>query len=665
MKALLSRAVVSLSLLTILRASAATPSVATGNPTNITTNSATLNGTANPNGLATLAYFEWGTTTNYGSVTAPQSLGAGSSAVAVQANLASLLTDTNYHYRLVASNASGIAYGKDVIVTPTLLLFLYAGESWSYTFHDLPYYTLYLQPDTPRANCGLGFLPGSFAPGSTLRWELFVDATNQGAFYSQLVTQATGGYVAMYPSQVWLNDLQGAVRLTMLTGSVAVSSILFEQTAIHAGGVGTPEYGNTIVPTRTPQPPSFGTQFVNSVSVRSALISADINVKNISSGVFAQWGTTTNYGSASGVTTLNFDYFVRRDISLSNLAPDTLYHARFVATNSVGTNYGTDLTFKTLNNVITQPANNRTTTSAVLNASVTLDAAVTTSAYFQWGTTTNYGQVTSQQNLGTATTVSNISAPLAGLAPLSTYHFRAAAVSSSVTNFGSDLAFATTLPPTNSVITNLVTDDVRGAIARGGLVIFACDGVLVLSNQIEIANDVSLDASGHSITFSGGNTSRIFSVFSGVTAVISNLTLTGGRATDVGGAVYNQGDLSAYQCRFISNAVVAAAGIVGTNGLDGTNSPIQSQNTPGRPAGSGSDGSDAAGGAIYSMGNLTLTGCLFATNAALGGKGGAGGLGGRGGQSSIFNPFYFQPGGAGGMAARVEKHEAVLSPASG
>jgi hypothetical protein len=168
--------------MTVLVAGAASPSVTTTNPTAITTNSATLKGTANPNGLATSAYFEWGTTTNYGSLTAPQSLGAGSSPVAVQANLSSLLTDTNYHYRLVASNASGIAFGRDVIVTPTLLLYLYAGEIWSYGFHDLPFAGLLpsstVNPGFSRSI--LSLVPGSFSPDGAFLFELIQNSTNGG-----------------------------------------------------------------------------------------------------------------------------------------------------------------------------------------------------------------------------------------------------------------------------------------------------------------------------------------------------------------------------------------------------------------------------------------------------------------------------------------------------
>src|SRR6185436_4672980 len=151
--------------------SAGLPTAATGIPTSITTNSATLNGSVNPNSSATDAYFEWGTTTNYGSVTTVQSLGSGSSSLPVTANLSSLLTDTNYHYRMVASNAFGIAYGNDVIVTPTKLLYLYAGESWVYEFKDFSATNFGPYGGVPFTSTSFTIAPGSFAPGSSARFE--------------------------------------------------------------------------------------------------------------------------------------------------------------------------------------------------------------------------------------------------------------------------------------------------------------------------------------------------------------------------------------------------------------------------------------------------------------------------------------------------------------
>ena len=85
----------------------------TNSATNVTLTSATLNGTVNPNGLETTYYFEWGLADSYGNTTNSHSVGSGTSAVAVSANLSVLTPGTTYHYRLVATNSSGTGYGTD------------------------------------------------------------------------------------------------------------------------------------------------------------------------------------------------------------------------------------------------------------------------------------------------------------------------------------------------------------------------------------------------------------------------------------------------------------------------------------------------------------------------------------------------------------------------
>jgi hypothetical protein len=90
----------------------AAPTATTGSATNITTNSATLTGTVNPNGLATTVYFQWGTSPSYGNSTPSQSIGSGTSTVNVSANLSGLLPNTTYYYRIVASNSAGTTYGS-------------------------------------------------------------------------------------------------------------------------------------------------------------------------------------------------------------------------------------------------------------------------------------------------------------------------------------------------------------------------------------------------------------------------------------------------------------------------------------------------------------------------------------------------------------------------
>ena len=92
---------------------AQTPSATTGSATAISTNSATLNGTVNPNGADTHFYFEYGTSSllsSYSS-TGIQDLGSGTSASGISANIASLNTGTQYYFRVVAYNSSGTTNG--------------------------------------------------------------------------------------------------------------------------------------------------------------------------------------------------------------------------------------------------------------------------------------------------------------------------------------------------------------------------------------------------------------------------------------------------------------------------------------------------------------------------------------------------------------------------
>ncbi|HTX11067.1 MAG TPA: hypothetical protein VME22_20755 [Solirubrobacteraceae bacterium] len=93
------------------------PVVSTGTATAITSTSAKLNGTVNPGGEATSFYFQYGTTTSYGTQTATSPVGSGDANVDVTASIGSLTPDTIYHYRLVAVNASGTTLGGDVSFT--------------------------------------------------------------------------------------------------------------------------------------------------------------------------------------------------------------------------------------------------------------------------------------------------------------------------------------------------------------------------------------------------------------------------------------------------------------------------------------------------------------------------------------------------------------------
>ncbi|MEA2210445.1 MAG: hypothetical protein QOF83_393 [Solirubrobacteraceae bacterium] len=96
---------------------AATPPTATTAPaTNITSNSATLNGAVAPNQTTTTYHFEYGTSTTYASKT-PAATANGNSTKTVSADVTGLAGNTKYHYRLVATSAGGTSNGSDQTFT--------------------------------------------------------------------------------------------------------------------------------------------------------------------------------------------------------------------------------------------------------------------------------------------------------------------------------------------------------------------------------------------------------------------------------------------------------------------------------------------------------------------------------------------------------------------
>ena len=92
---------------------AVAPTVATQAATGVTIQAATLRGTVNPRGLATTYVFQYGPTAAYGAQTAPASLAAGAAAVRVTGAAAALVPATTYHFRLVATNATGTSVTAD------------------------------------------------------------------------------------------------------------------------------------------------------------------------------------------------------------------------------------------------------------------------------------------------------------------------------------------------------------------------------------------------------------------------------------------------------------------------------------------------------------------------------------------------------------------------
>ncbi len=91
-----------------------TPMVSTGFWTEIQPTQVRLHGRVGPNGAATAAYIELGTTTAYGQQSPVTNIPAsGSNATAVSALFTGLQPGGAYHFRVVASNGGGTTFGED------------------------------------------------------------------------------------------------------------------------------------------------------------------------------------------------------------------------------------------------------------------------------------------------------------------------------------------------------------------------------------------------------------------------------------------------------------------------------------------------------------------------------------------------------------------------
>jgi streptogramin lyase len=89
------------------------PGVQSTLASNVREHAATLEATISDNAQATEYVFEWGTTTAYGHTTVIASAGSGSAAKTVSTALEGLSPGTVYHFRVVATNASGTTEGAD------------------------------------------------------------------------------------------------------------------------------------------------------------------------------------------------------------------------------------------------------------------------------------------------------------------------------------------------------------------------------------------------------------------------------------------------------------------------------------------------------------------------------------------------------------------------
>jgi hypothetical protein len=202
------------------------------------------------------------------------------------------------------------------------------------------------------------------------------------------------------------------------------------------------------------------TQPASDITLTNATLNGTVNAGDVTSSYYFEWGTNTSYGNFTPTNMLVTNLTVAQAVSatLNNLTPGSTYHFQLVAFNGLGYSFGGDFTFTTLAEeatVTTLPATGVNTSSATLNASVDPNFSPTT-VYFQWGLTTNFGNLTPPVNLTTnLSAIQTVSETINNLQAGSNYWFQAVAVNSGGIAFGSTLLFSAVVQ-TSSSATNSI-----------------------------------------------------------------------------------------------------------------------------------------------------------------------------------------------------------------
>jgi hypothetical protein len=190
--------------------------------------------------------------------------------------------------------------------------------------------------------------------------------------------------------------------------------------------------------------PSATTQPATALTATSATLNGTVNPDGAATTAWFEYGLTTGYGSVSSSTSIGSGILaVPVNIGASGLLNGTNYHYRLAASNHFGVSRGSDSSFSTPSGIpliTTLPPSSSGARAITLHGLVGLQGA-SASAWFEWGLTSNYGNITPSQSVTIVTEPTEVSQVVTGLVTASTYHYRAVGASSVGTAYGTDGMF--------------------------------------------------------------------------------------------------------------------------------------------------------------------------------------------------------------------------------
>jgi hypothetical protein len=298
---------------------ALSPAVETLPASSVAEKGATLNGKVNPNGAETKAYFEYGTTTSYGSKTAEVNVGSGTTTLARSEAVSGLSPNTVYHYRIVASNSFGSSQGADQ------------------TFTTVGPPTAAFPSATPESSGEEATLKAIVDPNGQSTTYQFEYGTQPGTFTDVAPIPAASAGSGYGPVTV---DYK-------VTGLTPGTVYYFRVSATNAGGKATS--GQSFF--ASSNHPGIQMAPVSEISRTGATLNATIEPHGSSTSYHFEYGTTASYGFKTPSKSIGAEVGSSAVAEpIAGLKPNTVYHYRLVTSNSTGSHISGDLTFTTLSN---------------------------------------------------------------------------------------------------------------------------------------------------------------------------------------------------------------------------------------------------------------------------------------------------------------------------
>jgi hypothetical protein len=218
---------------------------------------------------------------------------------------------------------------------------------------------------------------------------------------------------------------------------------------------------------------------VTHITSMNATLNGSITTNSPSNAWF-EYGTSTAFGNSTSLNAIIFNtgYSGNYNTNISGLIPNTTYYVRAIAQDPNGRVYGNVVSFTTgasgyydynnynygYNNTLSPTAITTSATvlgenTAQFNSLILTGGANRADSWFEWGTTTNLGNVTTiMQVTGSAVRHTNT---ITGLTPGTAYYFRAVAQNSYGRTNGKILSLVTDGTKPVKYITKYITEDDR------------------------------------------------------------------------------------------------------------------------------------------------------------------------------------------------------------